>query len=1072
VRASALATLYAHLQSVDLRLGVTERLRIESILEQTGELDRQQLAHILAAILVKRASDQRLLDQALEAWWSTTIRRQPSSEPQAQRERGVTRPRRLKLRWSLWIWLALPLFLLISPPEALWPTPSPPKALPETQVEQDTPVKDFAETYRAHQFKIGPAPSTPPPLYWDFGLMLLSLALLLYLFYLSRRPTPIDEPGSLPNPDEPLPRPIPLLPDASPKPRFVVGAEQDALVWGIGRFVSEEETTQLDPEVSIQATLRVGYPSPRYQRARHYREVWLWVDDSARRIYPEISLVQEEIIEALRRAGLPIKLAYFGGVPDSLRGEEGPRFTLPEVEEQRGAVRVALLTDGKILDLRAKHPNIGPATRRILRDLSLWPELTFVDFSRGRHGLAHLLAPFELHSIEPEQLALWLGEQALVAPEEEADLHIWAAACALSHEPLLPETALQLRDHLPGLEAQPWGLSRLPKVQSAPGGRFAWSHRDEAKLINWLYLLESGERSLFENTRQFWRGQLAKTALKADHSVDRHHREDGIALLDLWEMPARALEEAAERLFERRAHLGESIRDRLERLLPQDYRRLLLQDYRGESKDKGVLLLPWSWGDLGAQSREQLRMAGLGRAFLQLPSLDLRRASRLWMIGAMAAGLLLSALLALFTAQEIPPLDEPQFELSDKKLIQEARQLDESWTVEIGTPRRLEVHRLEAGRLITEVNSIQADCQEQRGKVTLWRCGYSNQVLRPHLDERWPRRSLAIVQGLGPQVERFVAKLWDSGSVDMVAQGDIEPAELFKALGPLLPQDQLLAFTAQEPSVEGPALGWIPGREWGLLMLSIGSGELKPLAEVWTGAQVIRGPLWALGEERCPETRSFSDGRYVRVCGGRFQMGSEDKEAFDDEKPAHRVNLDGFWIGETEVSNAQYRKFKPGHRPDEEPQWPVSRVTWDEAKSYCTSIGGRLPTEAEWEYAARGPEGRKYPWGEEKPSKEYAIFGDSKPRPVGSYPKGRGPFGTLDQAGNVWEWVFDCYGPYEAVEVDNPRVDNDNCQRRSLRGGSFDFEAWHLRSSFRLRNWPWFQNRNLGFRCVRVRGHE
>ena len=230
----------------------------------------------------------------------------------------------------------------------------------------------------------------------------------------------------------------------------------------------------------------------------------------------------------------------------------------------------------------------------------------------------------------------------------------------------------------------------------------------------------------------------------------------------------------------------------------------------------------------------------------------------------------------------------------------------------------------------------------------------------------------------------------------------------------------------------------------------------------------------------CPYNEETHNGIvYVRVCGGEFTMGSADseREAYDNEKPAHRVKLDDYWIGKYEVSNAEYRLHDAAQKShyDRDDQ-PVNLVNWNEAKAFCEAQGGRLPTEAEWEYAARGRDGRKYPWGDDAPDRTLAVVAikDGKvnpqePEAVTSHPEGKGPFGALHQAGNVWEWVADCYSPYpksDSVLV-NPRVETADCQERVLRGNSFVRVSWRLRSAYRDGFQRGLRDLDVGFRCVR-----
>lgn len=233
------------------------------------------------------------------------------------------------------------------------------------------------------------------------------------------------------------------------------------------------------------------------------------------------------------------------------------------------------------------------------------------------------------------------------------------------------------------------------------------------------------------------------------------------------------------------------------------------------------------------------------------------------------------------------------------------------------------------------------------------------------------------------------------------------------------------------------------------------------------------------GEERLHE----KDGTVLLyVPGGEYTLGADDISY--EEKPVHRVVLSPFWIAKYPVTNEQYSRYlsanpgtrEPGHWADKrfnQPQQPVVGVSWEEAKAYCRWSGLRLPSEAQWEAAARGADGRRYPWGNGKPTPELANFGNREggTTPVGSYPKGAGPFGALDQAGNVWEWCADVWDAAAYRQREGQRdpltttISGDSAVR-CLRGGSWygvarllavAYRGW-LRASSRVRN--------FGFRCV------
>ena len=246
--------------------------------------------------------------------------------------------------------------------------------------------------------------------------------------------------------------------------------------------------------------------------------------------------------------------------------------------------------------------------------------------------------------------------------------------------------------------------------------------------------------------------------------------------------------------------------------------------------------------------------------------------------------------------------------------------------------------------------------------------------------------------------------------------------------------------------------------------------------EPYTGAQppaeASIGDTWA---------RPADNMVMVYVPAGEFMMGSSDADgqAQDDEKPQHTVYLDAFWIDRTEVTNAQYRKcVEAGACPEPRcwvygdyngPGQPVVCVTWDDAQAYAAWAGGRLPTEAEWEKAARGTDGRIYPWGDSAPDCDKANYSTCVNHPVviGSYRPGASPYGALDMAGNVWEWVADRYeqGYYVYSPARNPQGP-DWGDSRLLRGGSFESAARDVRCALRHEYLPDNWHRSKGFRLV------
>jgi formylglycine-generating enzyme required for sulfatase activity/serine/threonine protein kinase len=262
----------------------------------------------------------------------------------------------------------------------------------------------------------------------------------------------------------------------------------------------------------------------------------------------------------------------------------------------------------------------------------------------------------------------------------------------------------------------------------------------------------------------------------------------------------------------------------------------------------------------------------------------------------------------------------------------------------------------------------------------------------------------------------------------------------------------------------------------------------------------------------------------IRVPGGKFFMGSDDKNDLDFERPAHQVSLQPFCISRFEVTTADYKAcsdkgeckragttnewegitdkerkaFDPlcnARDPEGKATHPINCVDWEMAASYCKAASGRLPTEAEWEFAARGPDGRKYPWGDDDPGAhhvnacgtecvawgkknhvdETAMYdvddGWATTAPVGSFPKGASRYGVEDVVGNVWEWVADWYAPYTSEAEDDPKGPKSGSDPsgagRVIRGGAWNGAqpSW-VRPTFRYHDVPDKRSYGVGFRCA------
>jgi formylglycine-generating enzyme required for sulfatase activity len=226
------------------------------------------------------------------------------------------------------------------------------------------------------------------------------------------------------------------------------------------------------------------------------------------------------------------------------------------------------------------------------------------------------------------------------------------------------------------------------------------------------------------------------------------------------------------------------------------------------------------------------------------------------------------------------------------------------------------------------------------------------------------------------------------------------------------------------------------------------------------------------------EYRREADGAVVvKIPAGEFLMGNKETERTPLE---HRVYVSDFLMDKTGVTWGRFKKFAEATGiplPPRNPYWgihddhPVVYVTWEEAKAYCEWAGGRLPTEAEREKAARGTDGRKYPWGNEEPDPERAVFrrswGKEATGAVGTHPAGASPYGLLDMGGNVWEWCADWYddGYYAVSPYRDPKGPPSGLAH-VVRGGSWDSRPSVLSSSCRGWGHRGYRDGDFGFRCA------
>ena len=238
-----------------------------------------------------------------------------------------------------------------------------------------------------------------------------------------------------------------------------------------------------------------------------------------------------------------------------------------------------------------------------------------------------------------------------------------------------------------------------------------------------------------------------------------------------------------------------------------------------------------------------------------------------------------------------------------------------------------------------------------------------------------------------------------------------------------------------------------------------------------------------------PASKELDPVSMVTIPAGEFLMGNPEGKGRADEWPQRSVYLDAFAIDQVEVTNERYLAFvaTTGHRNPPNPygtgtlqsakgieQLPVVQTTWYDAKAYCSWAKKRLPTEAEWEKAARGTDGRLFPWGNEPATVKRANFDreweeEKTLYPVGSLPDGDSPYGVKDMAGNAREWVSDWYDAdyYKHAPDRNPQGPDKKGVVRSIRGGSWHSPLADITASGRGRGGFALQTHGTGFRCAR-----
>ncbi len=1079
-----LDALLTALRAAGLRVGISEVLRLRQVFTGQPGLSgeggsRDRLRSLLRAVLVKSAEDRGTFDRVCDAWLDRAeeeialrrfSRRQPVPVPGPVRKKSRWRS---VLRQGAMAAVLAGLLLMVdrdmrvgpippSPPNPVSQLPSQPPGVgapPPIVTPDDLRKRSFLAqvptlevTARPWHFLLRP----------EMGLAALAWLGAGGLWLVLRRRRLLPEPEPLP-PAEGPPRafPLPVVPAGAV---LLAPREQEGLAWGVGRFVSEEPTRRLDLTATVRATARAGgFPEMRFHRARFYREVWLWVDEDA--ADPALPRLAAEIETVLAAQGLPIERAAFRGIPDRLVRASGQVFAPNEIDERRDAALVAILTDGRRLVRRWASDDQRVRIDALLRSLSHWPHLAFVDASRDPEGLAAIVGRHGLPVIPPESAAAFLGGAALrkapPAGEDQGGEVAWAAACALCPSSVDEVTALDLRHRL-GLAVSPYALQALRAEAPGPPGRLAWRTADRIRRVSWLREAEAqpneavAPHSLLGRALDFWEAvydqSLEMAAGRAAERILRIER----ALLGLWRSPGEHIA-ALYQLYQ--GPLKEEIRRHLTVLAPAGW------------GGAGVIQLPWPWSRPEPVERAMLREMGFGGG---MPAVGLRRPGRIWLGIGLLSGLGVAAGVAAWHAHLGQKPEVVAADTLPAGVGTEWKQMEDgAWRITVAAAQMAAAAEAEGGsRVLVRWQPQQVRCVEREpGGYETWRCGRA--AVRGPRPPGVTRSVVYLDRTLGSAaVEELALDLLDSGSADLVVLGGTQVRGL---PSPALESQQTLVITRPARPYLGFAMHipWLQGDQLGDAAKLLRFEGVRPAREILPGFRAVSGDpervLLRGLSTGCRNTQVEVDGfTFVRICPGTFTMGSQQGEtgAFDNEMPAHKVTLGEFWMSQFEVTNEQYRQLYPDHKG--EPDLPVTEVSWTEARAYCDKLGHRLPTEAEWEYAARA--GTVTPWssGSDEQDLERVAWFDRNsggdPRPVGR--RDPNPWGLHDMHGNVWEWVEDWFGTYPAGGQVNPQGPRDGAGRVE-RGGSFAVPAGFLRSAVRVWDGPGFRNGGIGFRCVR-----
>ena len=772
-----LAALLHDLRAAGLRVGPCEEARLRHLFSIRLAQSKTELQQMLTAVLVKARGQQAALDRAFDAWWARAeVVGKARRAPVAIKPAPPVAPSPSKMRWPLWMALAA-VVVLVGLGITLWPNdaplPPPPTHDAATLGGGDASPTAVKPLMRPSHFDAWvPVIETMPTVRWRPGLLALApLLLAAGLWFLLRRRRWLASASNRPVVAGPLriyprggaPRGVGLL----------TRTEAQTAIYGVGHFEAGLSPRNIDIRGTVNATARAaGRPELRFERERHARSVWLWLDDSTR------ARAQKGYADALQSAlddaGMVTARAWFHALPGRLYADDPDRvgeFAPGDVDDHRYAAEVLVFTDGRRLAARSERAGDDRQIRALLRSLASWPHLAFVDFGRGAHGLASLLAPYGLTVIDPDQVPTHLAgrrHRARAVPPGRplcGDLRVWAGACALAPFPVDEGSALLVGRKL-SLAISPWSAPRLRADADQPGDRIAWSPPARVERIetlreadptllaqaveHWIKICDVENRRRRQDPR--WPGTAAEARLRVDR-----------ALLALWRgHPVDATTRALYADFQ--AGFEGVISRELAWRVPADW-----------APARHCAQMPWRFDDQLPETRSMLVAMDLGRRGGRQWVEQLQRPGRQWIgVGALA-GLALAGALSWLWADPVDPLEKPSVEISAPAqripAWYDAREQGErQWSVGVATPKsRKRTGDIEAGASVGVRWTRRAEpCRDELGDGTVrYRCG-----MRPSLPrvEDWPDRSLFYLVGAEneAQWQADIDALLDSGCADAV----------------------------------------------------------------------------------------------------------------------------------------------------------------------------------------------------------------------------------------------------------------------------------------------------------------